>query len=294
MDLSNVKYIVIPDVHGRSFWKEPVKQAIDAEVHIIFLGDYVDPYGHENISRETAIDILGEIIELKKSHCNMVHLLIGNHDLHYIDDSKYGCRMDIDNRERIMKMFLDDFDCFRFMYSSRVNGKNFLFSHAGFLVDWLTDSIDELGYAITDYENEVDYLKKFNEFKDSIDFDFINKFDWKEMWNEKPYWKSKIAEASYSRGGNVAYGSMIWSDVSEHLICSDKVNDCIQIFGHSQQYIDPVRYGDDIYCLDCRKVFAITNDGNVVDENLNELKDNGTEISNNYKDQLKKHMSFFV
>ena len=39
--------IIIPDVHGRVFWKEIVKNSEDK---IIFLGDYVDPYPGENIS----------------------------------------------------------------------------------------------------------------------------------------------------------------------------------------------------------------------------------------------------
>ena len=36
------KILVIPDVHGRTFWKEPCN---NWEGKIIFLGDYHDPYG---------------------------------------------------------------------------------------------------------------------------------------------------------------------------------------------------------------------------------------------------------
>ena len=36
------KILVIPDLHGRSFWKEPCD---NWEGRIIFLGDYHDPYG---------------------------------------------------------------------------------------------------------------------------------------------------------------------------------------------------------------------------------------------------------
>ena len=42
--------LVIPDDHGRGFWKEFVK-GHENEM-IVFLGDYVDPYPHENISVE--------------------------------------------------------------------------------------------------------------------------------------------------------------------------------------------------------------------------------------------------
>ena len=46
--------IIIPDVHGRSFWKEYVKG--HEEEDIIFLGDYLDPYGYEGIHCKDAIE----------------------------------------------------------------------------------------------------------------------------------------------------------------------------------------------------------------------------------------------
>ena len=42
IDISK-EILVIPDIHGRIFWKDATK--FDGE--IIFLGDYVDPYPHE-------------------------------------------------------------------------------------------------------------------------------------------------------------------------------------------------------------------------------------------------------
>ena len=42
------KILIIPDVHGRDFWKEPVKQELkNNETSIVFLGDYTDGYPHE-------------------------------------------------------------------------------------------------------------------------------------------------------------------------------------------------------------------------------------------------------
>ena len=40
-------WIVIPDVHGRDFWRSAVRGR--EEEKIIFLGDYVDPYSWEGI-----------------------------------------------------------------------------------------------------------------------------------------------------------------------------------------------------------------------------------------------------
>jgi predicted phosphodiesterase len=50
------KLIIIPDVHGRKFWIETVeKYRNNPEYHIVFLGDYLDPYvSYDNVSEEEA------------------------------------------------------------------------------------------------------------------------------------------------------------------------------------------------------------------------------------------------
>lgn len=35
--------IIIPDIHGQDFWKKPLQEHLGKE-HILFLGDYLDPY----------------------------------------------------------------------------------------------------------------------------------------------------------------------------------------------------------------------------------------------------------
>ena len=73
----DIKVLIIPDVHGRDFWAEPVMANLDKE--IIFLGDYLDPYPQEGISKERAIEVFDEILGLAREHKNIT-LLIGNHD----------------------------------------------------------------------------------------------------------------------------------------------------------------------------------------------------------------------
>ena len=73
------KILIIPDVHGRDFWKEPVKQELNnSETSIIFLGEVTDGYIHEwepNFDyRQHTIDNLKEIIELKKQINNRTNL----------------------------------------------------------------------------------------------------------------------------------------------------------------------------------------------------------------------------
>ena len=51
--MNNRKLIIIPDVHGRSFWRDAVKRNPGAE--FIFLGDYLDPYPDEGYTDEEVI-----------------------------------------------------------------------------------------------------------------------------------------------------------------------------------------------------------------------------------------------
>ena len=74
------KILIIPDVHGRQFWKTPLQQGPDRWKKIVFLGDYVDPYPHEGITPEEAIEVLKEIIALKKLWPDKIILLVGNHN----------------------------------------------------------------------------------------------------------------------------------------------------------------------------------------------------------------------
>ena len=90
--MNNIHALLVPDVHGREFWKEPVKTVLEnSEAEIIFLGDYLDPYPDEFDSDfeldykastdylQTTIDNFKEIIELKKQYPDRITLLLGNH-----------------------------------------------------------------------------------------------------------------------------------------------------------------------------------------------------------------------
>ena len=71
---------IIPDVHGRQFWKDIIPRKDEFE-KIIFLGDYLDPYWFEGISNLNALDNFKEILEFKKENLEKVILLIANHKM---------------------------------------------------------------------------------------------------------------------------------------------------------------------------------------------------------------------
>lgn len=48
------KVIIIPDVHGRKFWRSALSWV--ETTPIVFLGDYLDPYRDEGIDSEEAYE----------------------------------------------------------------------------------------------------------------------------------------------------------------------------------------------------------------------------------------------
>lgn len=102
--------IIIPDVHGRPFWRDAVKG--HEEDGIVFLGDYLDPYAWEGITPKEAFMALMDIISLKRAHPDNVTLLLGNHDLGYLDQSICTCRMDWRRRSDIHDVLLENLDLF--------------------------------------------------------------------------------------------------------------------------------------------------------------------------------------
>ena len=65
-----------------------------------------------------------EIIEFAKTHKN-VHMLLGNHDGHYIALTYDTCRVDFKNADKIAKLFIDNKDLFNiaFVYENLVFGR---------------------------------------------------------------------------------------------------------------------------------------------------------------------------
>ena len=42
-----MKVLVLPDIHGRKFWRKTLADNIGQVDKVIFLGDYLDPYQKE-------------------------------------------------------------------------------------------------------------------------------------------------------------------------------------------------------------------------------------------------------
>jgi hypothetical protein len=288
---TDIKYIVVPDVHGRDFYESDMNTFIDgSDAHMIFLGDYLDPNGREKISEETAIEKFKKIIEMKKKYPDRITLLLGNHDLHYFNGATRGCRMSYLHYQEIHDLFIENFDLFQFVKFVTVehNGKkkNIIFSHAGFGLHWLYAHSDKLGICDDEHFDLENTLKYFN-FKD------LSKWDWNEMWKDSE-WLRYYGDVGSSRGGYGNHPSFMWADLSDHLFENDRVKNCIQVFGHTMQPVgQPVRF-DNYYCLDCQQTFYINDRGTVFTNKMHTIRRNGEKYKEAYLAYLKKASMFFL
>ncbi len=261
--MDNIHTIVIPDVHGRTFWKtvfEKYTKEDYPDIVIVFLGDYVDPYSFEGIDKESAIDNFKEIIDVAKAD-NRVHLLFGNHDMHYWYDAPYKCRVDNKNYDIIKKIFLDNFDMFNVAYEEIIDDEKFLYTHAGVTQYWLNhlQFHGKMGLE-TNFgkmkESQIPFCEMLRDM--TPDADKLNKLKG-NFQGEANLWM-----ASYSRGGDYSDGSCIWADLSEWFYNGAEISGIWQVFGHSRWskndpdnlYID---YDRKFACVDTGSSWIITN-----------------------------------
>ena len=232
--------LIIPDIHGRNFWKKAVEENMDKVDRIIFLGDYLDPYPWEGITRKEAIRNFQEIIDFKSENRDKVVLFVGNHDLAYIDKKNYivRSRYDSSNARHIEEMFRSHRSFFQLAHEELIGDKRYLFTHAGLQIGWYKKHEKLIGELTV---NGMNHLLGI------------------------PSGIKALCEASWSRGGWDQFGSIVWNDVTD---CGSHVNDELpwdrQVFGHSQQEEHPI-ITDTHVCLDCRKAFILNDDGGFVE-----------------------------
>lgn len=233
--------IVVPDVHGRQFWRKAAQECAGKE-HIVFLGDYLDPYPDEGLGVEEAFEGLQDIIELKEEHPDEVTLLLGNHDLHYLHEKLGGSRFDYIHAGRNRRIFKENFDLFQMAFEERFGNKNYLFTHAGILPGWLGA-----------------HESLFGNIRPTDIVSLLNTLWWTP--NVRQFLLDALADIPYARWGMSQYGSMVWADITEHSIKCEELAGYYQVFGHTM-VLEPV-ITPFFACLDCQAVSRINEDGNI-------------------------------
>lgn len=235
-EMDRKRILVIPDVHGRDFWKRAVEDT--SCERIVFLGDYVDPYKREGIDGGMALGVFFDVLELKKRCPDRVVLLLGNHDLHYLSAHfralACGTRYDEDLADILSNLMNVHRDDFCLAHEETVNGKRFLFTHAGVTSSW--------------YQRHYMAIRALNA-------EHLNGL----LLTAEGV--AALAEVGRFRGGAAPSGSMVWAD-SDEMRSSRPFPDVYQIFGHSQQKDGPI-ITDHYACLDCRQPFVLDEQGGI-------------------------------
>lgn len=252
--MKKTNYLIIPDVHGRIFWKEPVSKILtETETHIIFLGDYLDPYSYEwddgEDENRISIDRFKEIIQLKKDNPDRITLLLGNHDAGYaISTDICTTRRDYMNAGEIERLFRDNHDLFQIAEETTINGNRIIFSHAGIFKAWAKTVWGDK--ALSDDFKIVEELNNAWLTKDYKVLDALGEYD-----NFRGY-------------GGVTYASPIWTDIRAWPKIKKEETYGFNIVGHTQLEKKPVVL-DAIIDIDCREVFFLDEDGNLWDSKKN-------------------------
>lgn len=226
------KVLIIPDIHGRIFWMEDVTAMVadidNQVIDVVFLGDYVDPYPQDGITDEQAIMGFRKVIGFAKDRDN-VHLLLGNHDLQYFKEDFICewdyCRYCMEREDEIKSLFRENDTLFKIAWQTTVNGRNYMFTHAGIVKEWISYFNERVidSYRISDFEPTVEYLNKM-------------------LFSKKGL--AALSCISRVRGGRLPYGSPVWADIEEHWNMiryyqePNFYKEFYQIFGHSKVWTE--------------------------------------------------------
>ena len=243
--------LVVPDVHGRIFWKEPVKKYLDAVDKVIFLGDYLDPYEDEDGLADDIFENLMEIVNLKQDNMEKVVLLKGNHDQHYaserFEELAGGSRIDQQNWNKYHQVFTENKDLFQIAHMEYIKGMPYVFSHAGVTLYWLK-KVNENIWNLFDYKISLadpDIIEKINLLDDDG--------EGQDMLTVIGSYRSWFGEKT---------GSILWADIEEHAIPyapkAYGLNQVFQVFGHTKLNKNYVKIEfDNFAMIDSKQCFMI-------------------------------------
>ena len=223
--------LIVPDVHGRSFW-EP---AMNYDGEVVFLGDYLDPYSSEGISASQALETFMQIIDFKRRNPERVTLLTGNHELHYYD-TKFRCTRFNYNVFETVHPILTAGDAKDYFSVCRKVG-NVIFIHAGILKGWYDLHAERLATLGSTIDEQLNNLFATD--------------------------KDPFGEVSHLyRGGGSDFGSPLWADFKEIYYEPEPfLPGYIQVIGHTQfpASAAPIVYKN-IRLVDNRRLYLLDGD----------------------------------
>lgn len=258
------KICIIPDVHGRQFWKIPCLDHADEFEKIVFLGDYLSPYPYEEISNKKAIEVFEEVLDFKKKNPDKVVLLMGNHDFSYISSNICECRTDWTNWGLINGMFFDNIKLFDLAWETKIGNKRYFFSHSGVRKGWFDKWVKDRLFKWD--SDDLPGAERFNELFHSA-YDDGRNFD-KQSTHD---FETAIGIYSTFRGWDGwDDGSIVWADIREYAKkdepgLENDYENVVFICGHTQLENEPI-IREWVMDLDCRRPFVLDTETGKVEE----------------------------
>jgi len=208
-----MKTVIIGDIHGRNIWKDIVsKESYD---RVIFVGDYFDSFDIPGLDQ---IHNFNEICNFAKSSEKEVVLLVGNHDLHYMNiGQKYsgfqpGFQFDISS------ILSENSDLLQMIYRF----DDVLVSHAGVSPVWMDENFGD-SWSFDNMTDKINDLFKFR----PRSFRFSGWDPYGDDPSQSPVWiRPSSLLKSNTRNSNL---------IKDHLI---------QIFGHTQMSQEQIQNRD--------------------------------------------------
>jgi len=216
-----MKLLIIPDVHGIMNWEQPLKISLqDKDIHIIFLGDYVDGI----FDTTTIMENLKKIIYYKKRYLDRITLLLGNHDYSYIFEKRDLSGFDYGFADNYKEIFIANFDLFQIAWGFQGKEKYTLVTHAGLTKSFYKNIVKEIENESTSAHNLL--IK-------SADSDW-KKLPLHELLNYFIDNSNLMWQIGTERRGHFPTGSIIWADRNE--LIDDNYPGIDQIVGHTNLY----------------------------------------------------------
>lgn len=268
-----MKIMSVGDIHGRNAWKNPIFGSVDDYNHwrreidngakeafedqypnlqamdkIIFVGDYVDSFDVANVDMKLNLE---EIIHFKREYPDKVVLLIGNHDVQYIEPNQICSGYRPEMKHDFGDIYRKNEDCFQMAYyhESDIDGrkKRTLWTHAGVTQGWLKslkDMIQKPGFRFSESFKDMEIAR--------ID-ELLNK-----AWE---YRLSILFNVDGDSGGMSQWAGPVW--VRPRRLGWEALEGYDQVIGHTPQRTIKVQVTDNasesthtdlidsIYLIDC-------------------------------------------
>jgi hypothetical protein len=224
-----MKVLAIGDIHGDDWWKSVIFGAgalhdsfkensgishenfrfVKDSLNVVFVGDYVDSH---HIPNDEVLENLRDIVHLARTFPERVTLLLGNHDIQYID-TKYRCS---GFRAELLHDYKEIFEKNRDLFKAAYSFGDYIVSHAG-ITQRLWNICEK---KLRESQHLYDYNDPEKTIADHLNFLYEIRYE-------------PLFYAGYARGGISITPGIFWADKRE--LIADPLAGYSQIVGHTRQ-----------------------------------------------------------